>query len=116
MAQPGPEVAWVGLGAMGSGMARTLLHHGVRFKGDSADIPENHFTKDPGGRALARQAYGAGHYDATKDKPMSPGSAAVHGKNGNEIWRDYLRLVMKFPVRCKYPACSGKFFCRAGHL
>lgn len=86
---------------------RMLLHHGVRFSQDVAEIPENQFTKDSGGRAKAREALGAGRYDALADYPMSPGAAAVHGKSGQEIWDDYKRMMMKFPVRCKFPVCSG---------
>ena len=66
MAQPGPEVAWVGLGAMGSGMARTLLHHGVRVAG---------FDVNPA--AVAAFAAAGGRPCAAVAETLAGGAAAL---------------------------------------
>ena len=88
-----------------------LLHAGVRFSGDQAEIPANQFTHDEGGRAAARQYMDSPRYSsiALSYTITGPGAEAVHGKTGEEIWEDYKKLAMRFPVRCKFASCSGNF-------
>ena len=92
-------------GGARSAAGRMLIAHGVRFAGGEADIPSNHFTPDAGGREAYRK-YCNKYSDALTSPEIHP---ALAEKSADEIYLDFLKIQMKYPVRCRHHVCSGKF-------
>ena len=102
MIRPGPRPR------LSSPVIRSLSRHGVTFRNNGeAEIPSNSFTQDAGG---------CEHIKAEKSKEVkapeySPALTApiLTQRDSEMMWEDYNKLAQRFPLRCKYGGCSGKF-------